>query len=190
MVWWVGSGSARPWRRRGWPSWSPSPTAASSTGMPPLTDSLKYDGYQGQGGGKVWGYVCGGCSVLGVGASRPHPQLCPSRGHLSLACPLPLPPPHQLQLHPNPIPASSPSQHSDPSVPPPQSHRPLSSPQNRAHIPLLMSEAKRRECFAWSIIDLLSVGLQNHELQLVRQAGRGRIIEQVGFGRVGRSPPF
>lgn len=43
------------------------------------------------------------------------------------------------------------------------------SPQNRASLPSSLPESKRRELFAWSIIDLLSVGLQNNELQLMLQ---------------------
>lgn len=43
------------------------------------------------------------------------------------------------------------------------------SPQNRAHLPLSLSENKRREMFAWSVVDLISVGLQNTELQLMLQ---------------------
>ena len=43
------------------------------------------------------------------------------------------------------------------------------SPQNRAQLPSSLPEGKRRELFAWSVVDLLSVGLQNNELQLVRK---------------------
>lgn len=43
------------------------------------------------------------------------------------------------------------------------------SPQNRASLPSSLTESKRRELFTWSIIDLLSVGLQNNELQLMLQ---------------------
>ncbi len=71
------------------------------------------------------------------------------------------PPPHTHTTHVQPLRHHHPPTHIH--TPPPLKR----SPQNRAQLPSSLSEGKRRELFAWSVVDLLSVGLQNSELQLV-----------------------